>query len=474
MRHFRTFSFILSAILLFALVLATQGCISPAGIMMAPGHDARATKKIRGPGADGTEDVTVFEMQVRLFDLADLWASLIKSLLDPVAAEAKTHDVRSAAIELKLRAITSGYAIGASPDPVGGILDMMVLSRLLNKTWAMKERAQQNFGPFAETVSAGLAAADEAIWRSAGNMLTEQQKDELEAKIDKWLASMPNIQFVTFARLNDIDSVFDTKLEAEVSKSQGLMDVLDSALRSAEEYRLLGERSLWLAARAPVLIRMSVEASIQTVVDEPTFREALQASNEMPRVVDRLITTVEQVPKVLDQQRDEIMKSIDSSMASLHPALSESREVIERATVMIREARALASEPNPSVVAAASAAKDLRDAAQMLQDMIARFSKEPANTNSPSPISEFAKGAADLNGALATLNILTNQPVDAKGSRETPFAEISHLADLKVALAERASRDLINYAFWRLLVLIGVFFVGMFAYRVFGTRGKAA
>ena len=315
-------------------------------------------------------------------------------------------------------------------------------------------------------VAAGMAEADETIWKSAGSMLTKEQQAKLEAKIDQWYRANPNITFVSFARLNDIDSVFDANLEREVNQSQGLMQVLDAALQSAEEYRLLGERSLWLAARAPVLIRMSTEATLQTVVDEPMVGDALVSFDQMPKVVSRLITSIDGLPTMLNEQRAEIVQAIDSASRSLEPLVRESHAVVDRTSEVLKEARALAAEPNASVVAAASAAKDLREAAQTIDALALRFAPEAGKggKDSGQTVADLARAAEQLNAAMTTLSALTSS------SKESPIAEISKLADLKVAMAERAGQDLINYAFWRLVILLVGAFGLLVAYRALTGR----
>ena len=459
-------SFVIRGCALAGALGSLVGCLAPPGLMGPGIGNVKPGMKVRGPGADGTEDVTVLELQMRLFDLADLWASLVKSVCDPVVADAKSQSTRSAVIQMKLRATTSGYAIGASPDPVGGILDMMVLSRLFHMATQEGTRQYQDLGGAAPMVAAGMAEADETIWKSAGSMLTKEQQAKLEAKIDQWYRANPNITFVSFARLNDIDSVFDANLEREVNQSQGLMQVLDAALQSAEEYRLLGERSLWLAARAPVLIRMSTEATLQTVVDEPMVGDALVSFDQMPKVVSRLITSIDGLPTMLNEQRAEIVQAIDSASRSLEPLVRESHAVVDRTSEVLKEARALAAEPNASVVAAASAAKDLREAAQTIDALALRFAPEAGKggKDSGQTVADLARAAEQLNAAMTTLSALTSS------SKESPIAEISKLADLKVAMAERAGQDLINYAFWRLVILLVGAFGLLVAYRALTGR----
>lgn len=466
--HKSRFSTVLRVCAIAGIAAALAGCMMSPGMMMSsPGQPST---RVRGPGADGTEDVTLLELQMRMFDLADLWASLVKSVGDPILAETTDPKIRGAVVQMKLRATISGYAIGASADPVGGILDMMVLSRLFHKATAPGARQYANFGTAAQAVASGMARADESIWRHAERTLTPEQQAKLESKIDWWYESNPNITFVSFARLNDIDAVFSENLKREVNQSQGLMQglmqALDAALRSANEYRLLGERSLWLAARAPILIRLSTEATLQTISEEPAVGEALGSLDAMPKVVDRLISSINGLPVILSEQRKDFVQAIDAASRSLEPLVRESRAVVDRTEDVLKEARALASEPNASVVTAAGVAKDLREAAESLEAIAVRFAPPAGQDpkNSGQTMADLARAAEQINAAMTTLGVIT------KRGDESPFAEISKLADLRVVQAEHAGRELITFAFWRLAILIAGDFGLMLAYRAILSR----
>lgn len=451
-----------------AALAAVPGCLSPDVAMSHKAHE-RPHITMRDPETGQVLQVlTKVQLQNRLFDLCDLWASLIKNLYDPMIDDVTDPEIRSSLIEQKLRSIVSGYTIGVTSDPVSGMLDMMVLSRLLATMWSPGPRATDWFGDLAPRVSAGLAAADVKIWKIGGQLLSPGERKQLEERIERWIADSPDLKSVSFARLSDIDSGFDAKLEAEVAKSQGLLDVIDEAMRSAEEFRLLGERSLWIASRAPILLRMTTEASIVSAFDIPQVQEALNSTHALPVAVDHLAERIHEAAASVDQQRRDIFASLDKARDSVQPVLKQVTEVIDRAESVVKEARRLSSERSEAAEAAAAASKDLREALTTLNTMADRFFP----VNSTGKAGELSHTTADLALAADRFHsaVVTLQTLAKPGEASNAIADLSKFADAKVASIAASGDAAIDRAFWRGLVLIVAAFVLAVFYKLISPR----
>ncbi|MGH7241976.1 MAG: hypothetical protein ACREJD_00985 [Phycisphaerales bacterium] len=454
----------------FAALLCTvlSGCLSPDMAMSHQSHQ-RPHVTMRNPETgEVVQELTKLQLQTRLFDLCDLWASLIRSTFDPLIDDATDHDIRSSLVEQKLRCIVSGYTIGVTSDPVGGMLDMMVLSRLLKQSWGPGPRVDDYFGTSAPTVSAAFASADAKVWKIAGGMLSASERSELEERIDRWMRESPDIRSVSFARLSDIDSGFDAKLEADVARSQGLMDVLDEAVRSAEEFRLLGERSLWLASRAPMLVRLSTEASLVSAFDVPQVQQALTATEALPHAVDQLSQHVQTAAAEMDRQRAEILISITDAERSIRPMIDQAKDVVALAGSVVKEARLLAAERSSVAESAMTAARDLREAVATVNAMSQRF--YPPGT----PVSgdgmghttaDLALAAEKFNSAMSTLQALTKP-----GEAGAAISDLSKLADAKVAAIAASGNAAVERAFWRGMILLGVAFVLALLFKAISPR----
>jgi len=458
----------LHAFALIATSASLYGCISP-DVAMSHKPQPRPHVILRDPKTgEVVQELTKVQLQNRLFDLCDLWASQMKSLFDPLIDEATDTEIRSSLTEQKLRSTVSGYTIAVTSDPVSGMLDMMVLSRLLAKSWAPGPRTTDWFGEFAPRVSAGLAAAEAKVRNAGGALLSASERAQLEERIDRWMKESSDLTSVSFARLSDIDAGFDAKLEADVARSQGLMDVLDEAMRSAEEFRLLGERSLWIASRAPILLRLTTEASLVSVFDVPQVQEALESTHALPIAVDHLAERIHEVASTVDTQRREIFASIESARDSVQPMMKQITAAIDRADEVVKEARKLASERSQAADTAAGAAKDLREALTTLHAMAQRYFPSDA-AGAPGGLShtttDLALAAERFNSAVSTLQSLLKP-----GDSTNAVAELSKLADAKVAVIAASGDAAIDRAFWRGLVLIVFAFVLAIVYRVISPR----
>lgn len=414
------------------------------------------------------QELTKLQLQNRLFDLCDLWASSMRSIFEPLIDEATDPDVRSSLIEQKLRSIVSGYTIGVTSDPVSGVLDMMVLSRLLARAWAPGTTGSDGFGPYANQVATGAQSAEAKIWKIGGALLSASERQQLEERIDRWIAESPDIKSVSFARLSDIDAGFDARLEAEVAKSQGLMEVLDEAMQSAEELRMLGERSLWLASRAPILVRMTAEASVVTAFDVPQVQDVLNSSRALPVAVDHLSAQIRDAAANIDRQRREILASVDSARDSIQPMLNQLKELVDRADSVVREARKLTSERSEAAEAAASATKDLREALNTLNAMANRFFPPDAGDKGAGighSTADLSLAAERFNSAVATLHDMTSSADSAK-----TIDGLSALADSKVASLGAQTNAAVDRAFWRGVVLLLVAFALALVYKAIAPR----
>ncbi|MBX3389519.1 MAG: hypothetical protein KF691_08700 [Phycisphaeraceae bacterium] len=392
----------------------------------------------------------------------------MRSVFEPPIDEATDSSVRSALVEQKLRSIVSGYTIAVTSDPVSGVLDMMVLSRLLARSWAPGTAAFESFGTFGPQVSRGVNVAESKIWKTGGALLSASERKQLEDRIDRWIAESPDIKSVSFARLSDIDAGFDARLEAEVAKSQGLMEVLDEAMQSAEELRMLGERSLWLASRAPILVRMTAEASVVTAFDTPQVQDVLNSSRALPVAVDQLASQIRDAAANIDRQRHEITASFESAHDSIQPVLRQVGEIVDRVDGVIREARKLSSERSEAAEAAATASKNLQEALATLNSMAERYFPPEAG-GAPDirsrPTADLALAAERFNSAVLNLQTLISSN-DAGQS----IADLSRMADAKVAAISESTNGVIDRAFWKGVILLILAFTLACAYKVIAPR----
>lgn len=424
---------------------------------------------LRDPGTgEVAQEITKLQLQTKLFDSCDMWASSMRSIFEPLIEEAPDQSVRSALVEQKLRSIVSGYTIGVTLDPVGGIIDMMVLSRLLSQAWSDGPGRTEYFGSLTPRVSAGVKVAEAKVWAIGAELLSRPEREQLQARIDRWLEESSDIKSVSFARLSDIDSGFDAMLEAKVAKSQGLLDVLDEAMRSAEELRMLGERAIWLASRSPILVQMTTQASVVSVFDVPQIQEVLDSSRALPAAVEQLAARVHDATANFDQQREALLVSLESARDSLEPMLKDVREIVNQADSVVREARKLSSERSQAAEAAAAAAKDLREALATLNAMANHYfpaGSDGKDTGISQTSADLAIAAERFNSAISTLQTLTTSNDAGKS-----IADLSRLADSKVHVIADSGNAAIDRVFWRGIVLLVVAFGLAIAYRVITPR----
>src|SRR4051812_907961 len=103
------------------LLLALGGCLALVGCA-AGVHSAATARRVRA--------IDPAELQVELMDFADSYVTEMADTYDQLAADAPTTDGRRLAFEGKVSTARGAFINACNPNPVAGLLDMLVLVTL--------------------------------------------------------------------------------------------------------------------------------------------------------------------------------------------------------------------------------------------------------------------------------------------------------------------------------------------------------
>src|SRR5687767_119209 len=119
-----------------------------------------------------------------------------------LAGKTPRADLKRLILERKLVSVASAYMNAGEPNAIVGLLDMLVMTRLLRE---VSEEAwfAEMFSEHAPGIVIKLRVQEQDIWTLALRYVTEAQLEELRDVIDKWRQAHPGERYVSMVRVSD-------------------------------------------------------------------------------------------------------------------------------------------------------------------------------------------------------------------------------------------------------------------------------
>ena len=358
------------------------------------------------------ENLSTSRIQSLVMDFSDEYNSAIGGALDDYLTSEPDASKRVAAQSWRVRYGSAAMTIAASRDPRTNLLDMTVF--VTAARWAVDSYwIPRVLGKNAARLSSASRQMEERIWTLAGRVLSLKQQSDLRELIKTWERQNPGARGVPDIRLRNLDGVrlsaFDDGMAA-----RGIMASVRKFLGKVDTSLLYGERMMFCLERTPRILSQQTELTLAQI------GEAFPIAAVKP---DLLAGAIKDLPAMLQE-------GIDRNEGSLKILLPQVGATLESANTL-----------------ASSLDKTL-------------FSvRELAEKNSDSKLLNADPAALlkDTNEALAHLDSSINglnRILDRNASGEWNIAEISRRID-------EQSERVIDAAFRRILILIGVIFGGV-------------
>jgi hypothetical protein len=178
---------------------------------------------------------------------------------------------------------------------------------------------------------------------------------------------------------------------------------LEPAKREVAETRLLGERTLFYAQRAPQIISAQAELLGLRFASMPQVADALEKGDRVSEAAASLARTAAGLPEALRNERKNAVEQISDELTKQRQGLVRDLESVEApAERMLGEFRTTADSTKEMSGA-------VQGAVQSLDAFVARVqepSKNPGEPESPSrpfDVREYGDAAAKIGGAAAEI-----------------------------------------------------------------------
>jgi hypothetical protein len=246
------------------------------------------------------------QLGLLLTDYAKTFADAVKHSADLIQERTSDLSSRRAALVWKIRAVPAVYTVAAHEDPLFGLSDLWILS-IQQREYFSREEMPRLFGEeqyIAVAVARQLEANIRTIARQT--LTTDETFADLEKFVEEFAAQHP-MEDISLAR-DSIGPLYIKFMEDRTDLSQALGAVGDYA-ETALTLALIGLNHV------PEMARWQAELTLLDAETYPVIGRAVESMDALGVVAVDLKGVAEDLPVVIDEQRDAILGDIERQRA---------------------------------------------------------------------------------------------------------------------------------------------------------------
>ncbi|MCL4178295.1 MAG: hypothetical protein KJ072_11220 [Verrucomicrobia bacterium] len=440
------------------LALAVTGCRVVESAAQVPGQVVTA---VTPGGKSPAQDPAALQVQLQRF--ADEYAGRTTAALDDYVRRLGTADARSQALRWKVAVSSATVTIATGPNPQANLLDFLALATItrmaLEEVWV-----KTTDGPAFEPWLAVSRNLETNAWNLAGGVFPEEQQQELRNAIQRWWDLTPDGHLNFFARPEEFSSLIRQTSQKSARPGSVFAFVgldptagLDPAVREVTHARLLAERAMFMAQRMPFLLRWQVDLLTDQLLREERIEAVLTNAPGLSASADRISRALESASATAAELPDRITAERQAVLEALEAQESGLRELSAEVTRTLVAGESMAASLNTTLITFDALMKRLGVGEPSHAD------KPPATDATPFRILDYARTATQLEATARQLTVLLERLDQTLGS--TNLAQLSAQVGPVVAQAQTGGRELVDYVFWRSILLLAVALLAGLGYR---------
>jgi hypothetical protein len=440
--------------------------------------------------------VTIEELEQRILDFADTYTQRIAQAFLEVEEEASNPAVRKWAQQGKVNSAVSAYDIATGRNPISNMFNMIVMVQLhrivMEEYWIPRK-----FPEAADELLPIFERTSEEVWRLAEGILSEGQKQQLNEVILDWRRRNQNQQFVAFVRLDDFAVAREQRSSPGSGSPTSIFRLfyldplanLDPVAREVYYTRLFAERAFFYGQRLPTLFVGQAKSAYYDILATPEFQGVLADIDTFSSVSERFADSVDQLSDQVEREREAALtqmselveKERTAAIDQISGAVAGEREALlaameeQESTLrgLLVESRATAVELRQTVAETVELAAAANETIVSLDTFMTRIQDESrrkedlGKVGRPFDITEYGQAGAEIAVAARELNE-TMKSLDALVANPQLTGEHSVVVR-SLARAEETGKELVDRAFWYLLILLALLLFGfpavLFGYR---------
>ena len=425
-----------------------------------PGRTLRAVT----PGSKAKTGPDPVAVQQALIRFTDEFMARMVSGIDGLRHGTNAPDLAEA-LRWKIDFVTETCSIVSGPNATANLLDMTVFVTAARMTaedyWAPKV-----FGESAKPLLESCRNAETEIWQFDGTVLKPEQLTELRRAIEVWHKQNPQPDSLLGARTVGLAAQAARATPAEASTSGSVFGLLrldplsslDPATRELAQTRLFAERALYVTQKMPMLLRWQTELLSWNTVNLPAVKQLITNSSELATSVERFAIAAEKLPGQVSAEREEIIRGLEAQEKSLTPLVNEVRQTLT-------QGRQMSTSLNTTLATFDTVMKRLGVGET-------NRTVTPDTNSSPFRIQDYTQSAAQLETTARQLTEMLATFNQTLGS--TNLAQLSAQVGPAVERAQAGGKEIVDYAFRKGLVLVGIVLGLVLAYRLVVARFASA
>lgn len=393
-------------------------------------------------------------LQFKVMRFADDYVAKVSQAADEFSARVGTPEGRLAGVRVKLGQATAAYTDASGVNPIINALDMLVLVTVTRM--AMEDYGIEHYGDAVLPMLESQRRMETNVWNLSRGMLNASQEQELKNMILEWRRNNPHQVYVGNLRFTEFATALGKMPNQSKVSPNSVFSLLyidpfaglDPTAAAIEETRQLGERFMYYAQRMPQLLAWQSEVVALELANQPESRQLLTNAQQLATSADTFARTAEQLPKVINDQRQAAIQQVFDELATQG---KQSRE-------MLVEAR-------QTLTAGSETANSINSAIQSLDAFVRYVSPPDTNTTTMVSTNEHPFNVLDYGTAATQIGLAAHE-------LNATLQTLNQTTPELVKLSEQASHQadhIVTRAFWLGLVLIGVLIGGLaFAGRFWG------
>ena len=222
---------------------------------------------------------------------------------------------------------------------------------------------------------------------------------------------------------------------------------MEPAVREVAQTRMFAERVLFVTQKMPTLLRWQTELLSVNAVEMPAVQQLISNSTQLSVSVERFAYVAERLPEQLSKEREEIVKALQTQERDIASLMGQGTQFSASLNTTFTTFDALmkrfgVGEPKSEET-------------------------PPANAV-PFRIQDYTQSAAQIEATAGRLTELLGMLDRTMGSFN--LAQLSAQAGPVVQQAQAGGKEVVDYAFWKGILLVVIVLVAALIYRFLVTR----
>jgi len=387
--------------------------------------------------ADHAPSVTADQLQARIMAFADTYMNVLADEYVRNIADGLTSQQRLFLHTRLTLSATAAISIASGPDVVQNLLDMLAmitLSRIIVDDPAFEKSA----GIDVANTRAIAADFEKQIWFIAANIANEDQIKAVRGFISDYRRKHPDLRAAYFVRFDEGALRVDASPLTEDVRGGGLLSSVGDAGQAVDDARQTAERALFVGNRMPILLRWQVEQLIYELALTPEYQKISATPEALKISVDGLTASIEAIPALVTSERKAVLAELDDKNGALSDTVGELRGALTQAIAALPQVEVLAATAERTVASGQETSIALNQLLATSERLIDRIEKDGDRFD------RYLAAIPQLGAVATTLEGVT-ESVDGMLGKDASVG------------------SLLDGIFWRLFVLIVVFFAAMAA-----------